>query len=112
MPEPYSESDTRQQLIDDRLRLSGWDINDPSQVIQELEIFVAGGAQRGVVRERLPRYGSHQYADYALLLRGNPALVVEAKKTSRDAQLGQEQAVQYAENLQAIRGGPLPFISY
>ncbi len=38
MTQPYSEADTRQQLIDGRLRLAGWDVRDPSQVIQELEI--------------------------------------------------------------------------
>lgn len=32
IPEPYSESDTRQQLIDQRLRLAGWGLDDPTQV--------------------------------------------------------------------------------
>lgn len=36
MPEPYSEAQTRQQIIDQRLQLAGWDVDDPSQVIQEL----------------------------------------------------------------------------
>lgn len=108
---PYSEADTRQQLIDQRLRLAGWDLVDPTQVIRELDIHV-GGATAAVRRERGVEYAGHRFADYALMLRGKPAAVVEAKKTSRDAQLGQEQAKQYAEQLQRIHGGRLPFILY
>src|SRR6266480_2499921 len=111
MPQPYSEADTRQQIIDGRLRLAGWDVDDPSQVIQELDIYVGGG-KAGAVRERRTEYAGHRFADYALLLRGKPSAVVEAKKTSRDAQLGQEQARQYAEQLQRLHGGPPPFIMY
>src|SRR6266496_3999296 len=111
MPQPYSEADTRQQLIDARLRLAGWDLADPSQVIQELDIYV-GGASAAAVRERGPQYAGHRFADYALVLRGKPVAVVEAKKTSRDAQVGQEQAKQYAEQLARLQGGPLPFIMY
>ena len=109
MVEPYSESDTRQQLVDDRLALAGWDVRDPTQVIQELDIYVGGG---GRVREPATRYTGHRFADYALMLRGRAAAVVEAKKTSRDARLGQEQAKQYAESLQKLNGGDLPFIFY
>jgi type I restriction enzyme R subunit len=65
-----------------------------------------------VRRERGVEYAGHRFADYALMLRGKPVAVVEAKKTSRDAQVGQEQAKQYAEQLQRIHGGPLPFILY
>lgn len=111
MPEPYSEADTRQDLIDARLRLAGWDVADPSQVIQELDIYVGGGstaAVRGVPRG----YAGHRFADYALVLRGKPAAVIEAKKTSRDAQVGQEQAKQYAEQLQRLEKGALPFVMY
>ncbi|HKV70186.1 MAG TPA: DEAD/DEAH box helicase family protein [Gemmatimonadales bacterium] len=109
MVEPYSESDTRQQLVDDRLALAGWNVRDPTQVIQELDIYVGGA---GRVREAATRYTGHRFADYALMLRGRAAAVVEAKKTSRDARLGQEQAKQYAEALQKLNGGDLPFIFY
>jgi type I restriction enzyme R subunit len=110
-PEPYSEADTRQQLIDEKLRLAGWNVADPSQVIQELDIVVAEG-KVGAVRDRARPYGGHEFADYGLVLRGRPAAVVEAKKTSRDAEVGQEQARQYAAGLQRIYGGPMPFIMY
>lgn len=111
MPEPYSEADTRQQIIDHRLRLAGWNLDDPSQVIQELDIYVEGGASKAV-REPRRQYAGHQFADYGLMLRGKPTAVVEAKKTSRDAALGQEQARQYAERLQQILGGKPPFVMY
>jgi type I restriction enzyme R subunit len=106
---PYSEADTRRQLIDERLRLAGWDLLDPTQVIQELDVHL--GVARAV-REQAQGYAGHQFADYALLLRGKAAAVVEAKKTSRDAEVGQEQARQYAEELQRRNGGALPFIMY
>ncbi|MDP3774286.1 MAG: DEAD/DEAH box helicase family protein [Gemmatimonadales bacterium] len=111
MSEPYSETDTRQQIIDRRLRLAGWNVDDPLQVIQELDIYVGGG-KPGAVREPQREYAGHQFADYGLLLRGRPTAVVEAKKTSRDAEVGQEQARQYAELLQRIHGGKPPFIMY
>ena len=98
-------------MIDRRLRLAGWDVNDPTQVIQELDIDLARGTT-GRVREPVVQYVEHRFADYALLLRGPRAVVVEAKKTSVDAQLGQEQAQLYARLIQEIEGGPIPFISY
>jgi type I restriction enzyme R subunit len=110
--EPWSEADARRLLIDHRLRLAGWNVDDPSQVSQELDIYLDGGSV-GAVRERArEEYKGHQFADYALQLTGKPAAVVEAKKTSRDARVGQEQARQYAENIQRILGGSLPFIMY
>jgi type I restriction enzyme R subunit len=110
-PQPYSEAETRRQLIDSRLALAGWDVADPSQVVQELDIYV-GGDSPGSVRERRAAYAGHRFADYALLLGGKPVAVVEAKKTSRDAEIGQEQARQYAHQIQGRAGGPLPFILY
>ena len=46
------------------------------------------------------------------MLRGKAAAVLEAKKTSRDAQIGQEQALQYAQQLQRIQGGRIPLVFY
>lgn len=111
MTGPYSEADARQQIIDDRLRLAGWDVDDSSHVIQELEIYVGEG-DPGATREKPRVRGDSRFADYALLLRGKPAAVVEAKKTSRDAQLGQEQAKQYAEQLQRMHKGAVPLVLY
>ena len=110
--DPYSEADARRELIDRNLHLAGWNVDDPSQISQELDIYLDAGTV-GAVRERTrEEYTGHQFADYALQLTGKPAAVVEAKKTSRDARVGQEQARQYAENIHRILGGQLPFIMY
>ncbi|OGW75941.1 MAG: hypothetical protein A2Z72_08915 [Omnitrophica bacterium RBG_13_46_9] len=46
-------------------------------------------------------YQGHLFADYALLgIDGKPLAVVEAKKTSVDAEKGKEQARIYAEKIQ------------
>ncbi len=108
-----SEAETRKKFIDQRLRLAGWNPNDPSQVSQEFDIDLVGaGLRTPGVREDPAPYAGHQFADYVLLLKGKPTGVIEAKKTSIDAELGQEQAKQYAENLQKIHGCPVPFILY
>ena len=107
----WTEARTRQEIIDKRLALAGWNVDDPSQIIQELDIYLDKG---GKVGERPPRhpYQSHRFADYALVQKGRPAAVLEAKKTSVDARLGQEQAITYARDLQQLNGGPLPFATY
>lgn len=106
-----SEAETRRRLIDEDLRLAGWDLDDPSQVIQELDIKLADPAAPRVAEPESP-YPGHQFADYGLLMHGRPIAVVEAKRTSKDAELGREQALRYATNLQSIHGGLLPFILY
>jgi predicted type IV restriction endonuclease len=35
-----TESQTRQQIIDERLKKAGWDVNDPSQVTAEPDSMV------------------------------------------------------------------------
>ena len=66
-----SEKQTRQEIIDKRLKKTGWDVENPSQVISEHEVFHQVGTVSGV-----------GYSDYVLLDReGNPLAVVEAKKS-------------------------------
>jgi len=105
-----NEAKTRQEIIDKRLIMAGWDVKNPSQVTSELDIFVG---LPEMVREPISQYQGHQFADYALLGdSGEPLAVVEAKKTSRDARIGQEQARQYAENIQKNSGKDMPFVFY
>ena len=106
-----NEYQTRQKIIDEQLRLAGWNPDDPSQVIQELDIFLSGGGLEAVAQP-ISEYDGRRFADYALLLEGRPAAVIEAKRTSKDARLGQEQALQYAQQIQEQYGGPIPFIFY
>src|SRR5690349_6902306 len=101
-----SEALTRRDLIDLQLKAAGWDVSDHTQVTTELDIQVG----TTMVSEPSEKYGRHQFADYALLARNGEVLaVVEAKKTSLDAQKGQEQAKQYCQNIQRQRGCELPF---
>lgn len=106
-----TEAKTRQEIIDQRLLKAGWDVNNPSQVTSELDIWV--GLPEGVEEPEHEHQG-FQYADYVLLGEdGYPLAVVEAKKTSRDARIGQEQARQYAANIQKNSDGrDMPFVFY
>ena len=105
-----NEAKTRQEIIDKRLLKAGWDVNDPSQVTSELNIWV--GLPDGV-KEPEHEHQGFQYADYALLGdNGYPLAIVEAKKTSKDARVGQEQARQYAENIQKNSGKDMPLVFY
>ena len=85
-----SEKQTRQEIIDKRLKKAGWDVDNPSLVISEHEVFHQVGTASGI-----------GYSDYVLLDKaGNPLAVVEAKKSSSDARKGREQAKQYADGFE------------
>jgi type I restriction enzyme R subunit len=105
-----SESKTRQEIIDERLEKAGWKVKDPTMVTEELDIWV--GLPEGVT-EPEHEFQGHRFADYALLGEdGYPLAIVEAKKTSRDARVGQEQAKQYAEQVATKAGREMPFVFY
>ncbi|MDA3941724.1 MAG: DEAD/DEAH box helicase family protein [Spirochaetia bacterium] len=105
-----TEAQTRQDIIDKRLLEAGWDVNNLSYVLQEFDISVS--LPDGVSEPRTP-YEGRQYSDYVLLGRdGKPFAVVEAKKSSKDAAVGREQAKQYCYNIQKEHGGKLPFCFY
>lgn len=104
-----NESNTRKELIDLQLREAGWDVNDMTQVVQEFDIIV----NDNIVSEPRGKYSGHQFSDYVLLGKDGKILaVVEAKKTSKDAEIGREQAKQYCYNIQKEKGGELPFCFY
>jgi type I restriction enzyme, R subunit len=105
-----TEAETRKELIDAKLYTAGWDVNNLAQVKQEFDISVP--LDESVAEARMT-YEGHQYSDYVLLGRdGRPLAVVEAKKTSKDAAIGREQAKQYCYNIQKQYGGKLPFCFY
>lgn len=94
-----SEKQTRKEIIDKRLKLAGWDINNPTQVVLEHEVLNQVGTESGV-----------GYSDYVLMGKnGKPIAVVEAKKSSVDARIGREQAKQYADGFEKA-GFERPFI--
>ncbi len=105
-----TEAQTRSELIDKQLAVSGWNVKDPTQVVEEFDILV--GLPQGVAEPRT-RYEGHQFSDYVLLGKnGKPLAVIEAKKSSRDPAVGREQAKQYCHNIQKLLGGELPFCFY
>lgn len=104
-----NEAETRKDIIDKRLKLAGWNVNDRSQVIEEFDIIV----HDNLVREAATPYSGHQFSDYVLFGKDGKAIaVVEAKKSSVDASIGREQAKQYCYNIQKKQGGELPFCFY
>ena len=101
-----TEKQTRQELIDLALQNAGWDVNDRTKVISEY-YFV----KTTYVAESIKSY-QNQFVDYILLGKdGKPIAVVEAKRTSKDAQLGQEQAKQYCNDI-LKKNNKLPFCFY
>ncbi|MHB8483358.1 MAG: type I restriction endonuclease subunit R [Nitrospiria bacterium] len=96
-----SEAQTRQEIIDKRLEASGWNVKDPALVTSEHPILHQFGS--------LSKTG---FCDYLLFARdGSPLAVVEAKRSTVDAEIGREQAKQYADGLEKM-GHPRPFIFY
>jgi type I restriction enzyme R subunit len=105
-----SEALTRSELIDRQLEMSGWNVKDPTQVVEEFDILTK--LPEGVSEAR-SQYEGHQFSDYVLLGKDRkPLAVVEAKKSSKDAAIGREQAKQYCYNIQKQLGCELPFCFY
>lgn len=101
-----SEAETRRRYIDLMLREAGWDVLENEGDIQPgkacVEIEVAG----------MPNNAAKGYADYVLFgTDGKPLAVIEAKRTSKDANIGKHQAELYAESLEN-RYGVRPVIYY
>ena len=86
-----SEFETRKRYIDIDMKLAGWQFTGPEADVQT-EYPVEGMA--GVV-------GQAGYVDYVLFGKdGLPLAVVEAKRTSKDPNIGRKQAVLYADCLE------------
>lgn len=89
----FSEADTRTRLIDSMLECVGWEIakgtNSTTKVGKEVKV------------DGQPTNSGIGYADYVLWDdNGNPLAVIEAKKTSVDAETGRHQAKLYADSLE------------
>lgn len=105
-----TEAQTRSELIDQQLALAGWNVSDPTQVVEEFDIITS--PPDGIAEPRTP-YEGHQFSDYVLLGKDRkPLAVVEAKKTTKDAAIGREQAKQYCYNIQKQLDVELPFCFY
>ena len=102
-PEEISEFETRKRYIDWDLALAGWTLGE--DVVEEREV-------RGMPSGPGNNTGTG-YIDYLLLGKdGKPLALIEAKRTSKSAQKGKQQARLYADCLQAEFGyRPLIFLS-
>ena len=86
-----SEFETRRHYIDIDMKLVGWQFTGPDADVQT-EYPVEGMAGAA---------GQAGYADYVLFGKdGLPLAVVEAKRTSKDPNIGRKQAVLYADCLE------------
>lgn len=98
--EDLSEFQTRKLFIDEDLKLLGWKI-DQVQVVEEYFVNDLENIQ-----------GKTGRIDYVLFGKdGNPLAVIEAKKTTKDANIGKQQAVLYADCMER-KFGRRPFIFY
>ena len=87
----WNEDKTRKLIIDLDLERAGW----PLDREQDREYEVTG----------MPTESGVGYADYVLWGDdGKPLAVVEAKKTTGDPEVGQQQAKLYADCLEAMHG--------
>lgn len=94
----YNEAQTRDLFIDVLLKEAGWPLADP----RDREFEVAG----------MPNGQDKGYVDYVLWGDdGKPLAVVEAKRSQREPEAGQQQAKLYADCLEA-RYGQRPLIYY
>ena len=95
----YSEALTRSAYIDVLLHEAGWPLDQP----RDREFEVAG----------MPNTQGTGYVDYVLWGDdAKPLALVEAKRTTRDARVGQQQAKLYADCLEKAFGQrPLIFCS-
>ncbi|BCB02138.1 DEAD/DEAH box helicase [Bacillus sp. KH172YL63] len=93
-----SEFETRKKYIDLDLKLAGWEFG--TNVLREYEVT------------GMPNNQGLGYVDYVLLGdNGKPIAVVEAKRTSKDPNVGKQQAKLYADCIEQ-RYGQRPVIFY
>lgn len=95
----YNEAQTRELLIDVMLRETGWDPAAPN--VREFEV------------QGMPNPTGKGFVDYVLWDdNGKPLAVVEAKRTTRSVEHGQQQAALYADCLEKRFGvRPVIFLS-
>jgi type I restriction enzyme R subunit len=106
MPGP-SEAQTRRKKIDPLLMEQGWDVNNRSLVVLEVDTKQSNFPLRDckTVKETLRNDEESKYVDYLLLDNaGSPLAIVEAKRTSKDPHLGQRQAEEYADDIKSQTG--------
>lgn len=94
----YSEAETRDYFIDLLLKEAGWLLAET----RDREFPISG----------MPNQAKEGFVDYVLWSDdGKPLALIEAKRTKRDARVGQQQAKLYADCLES-QFGQRPIIFY
>jgi len=90
-PDEHTEFETRKKYIDVDLKLLGWTFGD--DVREEIEV------------NGMPNNQGIGFVDYVLYGKdGLPLGLIEAKRTSKDPKIGQQQAKLYADCLEHMTG--------
>lgn len=102
-PEDLSEFMTRKKYIDIDLKMLGWNFTGPEQDVRE----------EYEVNDMDNHIGQQGFADYVLMGKdGLPLAVIEAKRTSKDPNVGRKQATLYADALERKFGRrPMMFLT-
>lgn len=87
-----SEDDTRAELIEPKLKQSGWGITENSRIRRNYPITLGRIRVGGKRAQPL-------FADFILEFNGRKVAVIEAKKSSLNVGEGVAQAKNYAEKL-------------
>jgi type I restriction enzyme R subunit len=87
-----NEAETRAELIDPKLKESGWGVIDDSKVLREYHITL-GKLQTGAGRAK------PLISDYILVYKGRKLAAIEAKSAEKEVGEGVAQAKNYAEKL-------------
>ena len=112
MKDKSKETDAR-ILIDDQLRMAGWNPADKSQVLTEVKVsnglFIAEGDLRNSGLKTADDVAINKgRADYVLLdQRGRPLAIIEAKKQAIQPYIAKQQALPYAKQI----GAPFIFLT-
>ena len=112
LPQYMSESQTRKIYIDEYLREAGWEIIEPkgtTTISGGIQVtsgtIIPGKACCEIPVKGLNNISGMGFCDYVLYDKnGKPLAIVEAKKTSVDAGVGQKQVKDYGECMKAEYG--------
>ena len=102
-----TEAETRKLYIDLMLKEAGWEVLEKEGLIQPLKACIE------IELDGMPNASKKGYADYVLFGGNGKALaVIEAKRTSKEIEIGRQQAKLYADLLEKKYGvRPIIYLS-
>ncbi len=91
---PLKPEEQARQVIDETLRLAGWDVQDRDDMNL--------AAARGVAVREFPMAKGHGFADYLLFLDSRPVGALEAKPAGYTLTGVEAQVLKYGEGLSEL----------